>query len=426
MTMSVLDLLLESPSSWEQQAPPMEASMSCFPSMCDIAIIGGGITGLSAALAAANQGMSVVLLEMHYVGAGASGKNSGFVVPIPSRLSPSDLKNWLGDTAKPYMSALKESAQSLLAIKKAGAVNKGWMQVSDNDVNINYDNLSKQWAELGVDTNYLKGDGLHSAIGSEAYSKGLLLEGGGQIDPLLMARNMADQCRAAGVEIIEDCAVTNIETQGDGSHVIFSSKGVLVSKNIIMAGNAYSKLAISSIEKSTAKIPLVLAEFDLSDREYETLLPLNIPFSDTYKDMWFYRKGNQKTLITGMFSASKKYSLAGYEDVLRKRAAATFDVMPGSLNAIWGGMVGLTFDGLPKIYQLDKTIYAWTGCNGRGLALSHLMGKFLTSKIVGSPTLDLPVAYHKPFYFRQLMELISQCVVSIDRNKRTSCMNGMR
>jgi sarcosine oxidase len=152
--------------------------------------------------------------------------------------------------------------------------------------------------------------------------------------------------------------------------------------------------------RTTVPFSLLLAAFDLSPEQRERVLPAGQPCSDVGRDMWFFRRLPNGRVLTGMFATQERLVREQVEQLLCRRFGAVFGVRPRAMTDLWGGRIGVTRSGLPQLLQQGPNVFGWTGCNGRGIALSFLLGRLLGEVASGADaaTLALPLQpVHAPF-----------------------------
>jgi glycine/D-amino acid oxidase-like deaminating enzyme len=416
-----IELLLQAESAWYSRFNETETyTQEALPKNCDLLVVGAGLTGLTAALKAASVGWSVTILEKNRVGAGATGKNSGFVVPIPSRCSPTQLKQLLGSSTNSYLAALSEASSELLSFSECASIKNGWMQTFESYVNPVTRDLARNWHSYGVRVNLLDGPDVACALGSDMYHSALLFERGGHLDPLALARSLAGRCKKLGVKIVERCTVTSMPLHKNDEKIktLETNLGNIEASHVLLAGNVYSDQGVASVGNYAVSFPLVLGQFELSEKQQLEILPKNVPLSDSRKDMWFFRKSPEGNLITGMFVVNNRSGYKQYEAFLRRRIQLAFEHEVGTLQHLWAGNVGLTSQGLPSIQSWGENVLSWTGCNGRGLALSYVMGQLLIKKLMSPNTVETLLPINKKLYGRALIRWIAQSTIANDRHKR--------
>ncbi len=369
--------LLTAPSCWQARLACRQVHAAPLPLETDVAIIGAGLGGLAAAQRALEAGLSVTVLEANQVGSGGSGRNSGFVVPVPARHTPDSLRRCVGSGTRALMAALQEAVQGVFEqIPSEGQ--RGWLQPFTPALSANAQALAAGWRALGVDVGMLEGEALVHAIGTPRYTTALHFPGGGAIDPLTLLQQLANAIYQRGGSIIEHCPVVRITPTGCGI-VLETPTGRLKASRVFIAGNAYGTGASQATRRAIGPLPLTLATFAMPRPAASSPLP----FSDTHKDMWFARWLDARTVLTGCFALPLQRSTQACSDLLQGRLDGLYGHRPAAPLQHWAGWVGLTPNGLPKVHDGDRRILSWSGCNGRGIALSLMMGRTLMDQLCG-------------------------------------------
>ncbi|WP_433738523.1 NAD(P)/FAD-dependent oxidoreductase [Pseudomonas putida] len=404
--------MLAAPSCWQTQLPCRTTRAGNLPFESDVVIVGAGIGGLAAALRALESGYSVTVLEAECVGYGASGRNSGFVVPIPSRHSPESLEHLLGEDTAPFLAALSESALAVFEYAPSDLTVKGWVQPMVGRAGDGAHELAKKWMRLGVKVDPMEPEALESALGTTEYANGLHFGDAGAINPLAFVYQLADTVNRKGGHIIERCSVLDVRPKG-GWVAVKTGRGEIKAGRVFIAGNAYGSAASLTTRRAVSPLALTLATFDLPQEcRAEKLLP----FSDNRKDMWFARRLGPTKLLTGCFVLPLQRSSACSE-LLQDRIKRLYGTVVQEPEQQWAGWVGLTTDGMPKVHQNDERIMGWSGCNGRGIALSMLMGRTLMDRLCGANGLHLPFS-SGAYKTGNALTWLAQMVIALDRRKQ--------
>ncbi|MFD2405772.1 NAD(P)/FAD-dependent oxidoreductase [Azorhizophilus paspali] len=390
------------------------------PFESDVVIVGGGISGLSAALQALDAGCSVTVLEALRVGAGATGRNSGFVVPVPSRHTPESLRHLLGDAAQRFVHALQQTACDILTTSSAASAARGWIQPWASHPLPDLIALARGWRALGIDVEVVEREQMKAALETEHYAAGLCYSAGGSVDPYALAQEMASAVTQRGGVILEDCPVLKIKSYATYVGVI-TPRGEVKAGRIFVAGNVYGIEASRITRQAVSPIALVLATFAMPHAETEPLTG-QMPFSDSRKDMWFFRRLERGRVLTGCFALPLVQSVNACCDLLRERVCKVYQRVPVAIEHQWAGWVGLTHDGMPLVRQADERIVSWSGCNGRGIALSILMGRTLMDCLLGRDGIRLPFKSPNYLYRGGLFGWLAQTLIAIDRYKQRRTM----
>lgn len=404
--------MLVAPSYWQTQPSCRTAHAGSLPSESDVVIVGAGIGGLAAALRALESGYSVTVLESGNVGSGASGRNSGFVIPIPSRHSPESLQHLLGENTAPFLAALCETAQTVFEYAPPDLTVTGWVQPMAGSAGRGADELAKNWMRLGVKVEPMEPAALETALGTTEYTKGLHFSDAGAINPLAFVDQLADTVNRKGGHIIERCSALDVRPQQRWIGVK-TDRGEIKAGRVFIAGNAYGSAASRETRRAVSPLALTLATFAVPQLYGAERL---LPFSDNRKDMWFARRLGPEKLLTGCFALPLQRS-AAYSVLLQNRIERLFGIVVQQPEQQWAGWVGLTPDGMPKIHRYDERVIGWSGCNGRGIALSMLMGRTLMDLLSGANGLHLPLS-SGTFSTGNALTWLAQMVIALDRRKQ--------
>jgi len=354
----------------------------------DLVVIGGGCTGLSAALHAAESGLRVVLLEGGRVGWGASGRNGGQIIP-GLRQGPRQLSKRYGLEEARRLFQLAVSARDLVT----GLVKKHSIPCDlaltghiHAEVSADLDALKDEAEFAAEKMDYphlavLDKEQLAEELISEHYSGGLLDRKGGHFHPLNYALGLAKAAQAAGVLIYEDSIVTDLiyndkVTTKTALGLVTAPQGILACDALL--GKLHPKLAgrimpIASHIVTTAPLP--------ADR-----LPIlrNRAISDSYFSVNYYRMTADNRLLFGGGERYFPRNTKQIAPIVRKPLEKIFPSLKGvEITHAWGGMVSVTTSRLPDIGRTGPLYYA-QGYSGQGAILSTLAGKLLADAAAGS------------------------------------------
>lgn len=389
-------------SLWQETA----ASRPAFDEMSsghrfDVAIIGGGYTGLSTARYLARRGLSAVVLEASRIGWGASGRNGG-VVSGKFRLSFSDIAARYGlDTARRMHDLGIEAIDHVgelvedYGIASAGFHPTGSLRCAHNQVSL--DGLKKEVAWLHGTLgdracSILSPEEMEAETGSRDFVGGMLNTHGGVIHPLNFVLGIAAGLKAAGIAIHEKAPVTAIRRDRNGV-VLETPHGAVSAGQVVIATNSYSDLtpATSAVRKSI--IPFrsaMIATEPLTDSAYASLLSQDRSYTETRRMMrWFRRAGDR--VIYGGRGAFGKTDSEGAFAALHKAMVRQFPELAAvSVTHRWSGLVAMTMDSIPHLGRLDDRVVYAVGYNGTGVAMASNMGRYVAAMVAGeNPDLGL-------------------------------------
>lgn len=389
------------PSLWAATAPPPPATTPLLgDARADLCVVGAGYTGLSTALHAAEAGLSVVVLEAAEIGWGASGRNNGQVIPTLSRLDPDDIVANVGEKGEALVSLIRDSASLVFDLirrhgMQAEAVQNGWIQPAHRPSRLKLaEKRVRQWSSRGAPAAMVNRAETARITGSEYWHGGWWNSTGGRINPLGFARGLADAAIRAGARIHTRSPARGLVRQGS-QWAITTPRGKVLADRVVLATNAYSDDLWPGLR--TEVIPVrsyQMATTPVSDNVRKTILPQGHALSDTQGDLYFYRFDANGRLVTGGALIVR----AGWEGRIRARIGERVATVYPQLGVptfdyVWHGYVGVNQDRLPHIHELAPGVHAWTGCNGRGVALATAIGREFARAATGMAEQDLALPF---------------------------------
>ncbi|TQS70409.1 FAD-binding oxidoreductase [Rhodobacteraceae bacterium] len=374
----------------------------------DIAIIGGGVTGLSAALHLAEAGQNVRVLEAQSPGWGASGRNGGQLNPGLHN-DPEQVVRDFGPEMGARMLALSSGAPAytMALIARLGlqcdAVMPGWIQPGHTTrVMRTLADRARQWAAHGVDLHMLDAHETAAILGTDIYQGALLHPNGANLHPLNYTRGLAKAAQRAGAVIHTDTPVTDITREGS-AHVLHTPQATLRARRVIVCTNGYTGdiapplgrtlVPVVSAQVATAPLPAALLE---------KILPQRHAASDTRRVMVYYKRDGAGRLLMGGRGDYNETTTLKLQENLRQITRQMFpELRDTPFDYAWGGNVAMTIDHYPHLSPLGPDMLGATGYNGRGMALATAMGRVLRDWAMGAPahTLDFPLTPARPIPF---------------------------
>lgn len=396
-------------SLWEAISPPLAP----FPPLADavkadVAIVGAGFLGLSAALHAAEAGLDVVLLESHQPGFGASGRNTGFVVPsLKASIGPAEAVAALGAThADRLLRLVAGSGHDVFdLIARHGIdcqpVQNGWLQPAHSrQAAATLHGRLPRLLEAGVDAEWLDPEAMRARTGIPGFHGGIRVASGGQITPLAYARGLARAAAAAGVRLFGDSPVTALASVGGGWRLA-TAAGAVTAPRVLMATNALIGHLLPDLRAAIVPARVFQIATEVQPESLRaTLLPDMAPVADTRRHTFALRWSPDGRLVTGGLVPP----LPGRLDQARRQFARRLRrIIPGlpdvRADYAWSGVIAGTLDFLPRMLRLAPGLEAAIGCNGRGVALTTALGRQLGPWLAGrvaETDFVLPVTAARP------------------------------
>jgi len=397
-------------SLWIDTAQPIEASSQLVGSnSADVVVIGAGFTGLRTALVLADAGTNVTVVDASDVGWGASGRNGGQVNPMPTFSNPDALREVVGTQ---YFERIVElylqSADELFNLIKHHNIDSqarqcGWMRVDhcDEAKQVSRANATA-WNRFGAKLELLDDADVKRLTGSPRYASGVLSRTAGAIHPLSQARGLAKCVLAAGGRIFGQSPVSQIQREGK-RWVVSTPNGTINADWVVQCTNAYSGELNKVLAKSIVPlVPIQIATQPLLPEQIEPVLPDGQTIADTRRViMYSRREPDGRMVYGGLGHLDSRGNIAGF-DALIKDAVSVFPSLRGvQWTFRWGGKVAITADRVPHIHEPEPGLITGLGYNGRGVAMSHVMGRVLAERVLGADATDLPfpVTAISPFPF---------------------------
>ena len=371
----------------------------------DVAIVGAGYLGLSTALHLAEQGARVVVAEAHEPGFGASGRNTGFVVPsFVTPVGPADVEAAIGGARAERLCRLVSGAGERVfeLVRRhriaCDAAEAGWLQPAHSRARLDFlERRRDDWARRGKTLALVGRSETDRLTGVGSYHGALLDPSGGHLNPLGYARGLARAALAAGATIRVGTPVTDYRG-GRRGWVLATPSGRIVAERVVLATNAWTGPLAPEVARSV--VPLVvhqIATRPLDPVNRERILPQNHCLSDTRRDIFALRWTPDGRLVTGGAAALA----AGALGRLRRSLVARLERLLPLVGHVetehaWSGVICLTRDFLPRVFEVDRGIYFAVGCNGRGLALSTAFGGELAAFLASGDPVALSVPVSRP------------------------------
>jgi glycine/D-amino acid oxidase-like deaminating enzyme len=395
-------------SLWAAATPPGPALPELIgTAKADVVVIGGGFTGLSAALHLREAGVDVAVVEAMEPGWGASGRNNGQVIPTLSRPDPEDIIARHGTAGERFVALLRDSASVLFDIARryqiqAEQEQTGWVQPVHSPGRTKIaERRVRQWSKFGAPVELLSRDETRQMLGSEAWFGGFWNRTGGHINPLALSRGLAQVVLDRGGRIYARSPAIAVERWND-RWIVTTEKGEISGRVLIVATNAYTGEFSKSLmpEMAHEVIPVLswqMATQPLSETARATIIPGRQAMSDTHGELYFARYDARDRLVTGgavLGPANKPERLKAL--VAERLQRLWPQIGPVEFDYVWNGYVGMTTDFLPRIHRLGRNAYGWTGCNGRAVALSIALGDELSKAVRGVAEKDLALPFSDP------------------------------
>lgn len=390
----------QSLSLWDVSAQENDysAPFSASNKTVDVAIVGGGFTGLSTALHAAEAGLSAQVLEAEHIGYGGSGRNAG-LVNAGVWLPPAKVKKILGETqALRFLDVfgqgpatvfdMIERHQIRCEVTRSGTIQGATSRRGMADLR----SRASDWQAMGAPVELLTADEMTERTGSRAFLGGLLDHRAGTINPTGYCRGLARAALGAGASIATGVKVTEL-ARDNALWRVTTDQGSLTARNVVIATNAYTGDLWPGLDRVFTPIQYFQLATHPLGAEAAHILPGRQGVWDNAQIMISFRRDAFDRLVIGSMGSVFGKSDGGLTHRWAKKQLARLfpDLGPVSFEEAWHGRIAMTREHLPRVYVLDKGLYTAIGYNGRGITTGTIFGKALVDVIRGMAPSDLAI-----------------------------------
>lgn len=391
---------------WWEAAPPVQRETPPTADI-DIAVIGGGIAGLSAALRLAKGGARVAVLEAGDFGSGASSRSAGLVSG----------GNYLGKGLK----GLSEAAAATLLREASGALDLLEEIIASEHIRCHYERTGRVVA-AAVPAHYaaqertldrlnrladaqasmLPRERQHEEIASAAYSGGMIVNRTGKLHPALYMHGLLAAAEKAGASLHSGVTAQAVEGSR-GSFILRTTSGSLRAREVVIATNGYTGMLTPELRRRVIPVAsYLIATEPLPDDLAASLLPRGRTLTDTRRVLRFARMSpDGRRLLFGGRARFTPHAPEAAAPVLHRFMREVFPQLASYRIAhAWCGNVAFTFDFLPHAGLRDGLHYC-LGCNGSGISMMTLLGRNIADRILGADSagaFERPAFPTRPFY----------------------------
>jgi len=370
------------------------------PRRVDVAVVGAGYTGLSAARHLARAGASVLVIEREQVGWGASSRNGGQVL-TGLKLEPAVLLARFGEPrARRIFDIASESIASLETLIAEEAIDceyarTGHIQAAFKPAH--FDAFREEQRLLARvfhhPVHLVPRAEQRTEIGSDAYHGVLVDERSGALNPARYVRGLADAAIRHGVTIATGLGVMAVQRQANGWRVR-TTGGNVEARDVLIATNGYTNGASPALQRRFVPIgSYIIATEPLADGQAAALLPRRRMAFDSKNFLHYFRVTTDRRLLFGgraEFGQPNPDTTRRAAQILRHDMVAVFPQLAGiAIEYGWGGNVAFTRDQMPRAGKVDGMFYAGGYC-GHGVAMATYLGGQIARRIAGEP-IDHPL-----------------------------------
>ncbi|MET3926709.1 FAD-binding oxidoreductase [Devosia sp. 2618] len=407
---------------WTRTARNQVLSDPVIPDAVDVAVIGGGFTGMTAARELLIAGRSVAVFDAGKIGAGASGMNAGFVVPNFAKADPVSVRAKLGDErGNALLRLVGDGANAVFrTIEEDGiacdARQTGWLNPAYGAASVEMlQARAAMWRDLGRPVSFMSAEDVRAQTGMDIYSGALLDAEGGTIHPLDYLRGLALGVQRRGGSVHEDQCVDSVKKDGTRWRLTMRSGATISAAKVLLCTNAFTSGVASRMGRSA--VPLRVYQIATTPADAATvqrISPDGRPVGDTRQNLFTYRLDRDNRLISGGMAAIP----FGAFERLGRSVAERLSTELGLPNAVspevvWTGTAAMTPDFLPRLYKMGEGWFGGIGCNGRGIAMTAQLGRVLARAAMGESMDQLPIPTRtlRPLPFHSFTPIVASAAL---------------
>lgn len=356
----------------------------------DVCVVGGGFSGVAAALTMAERGYSVVLLEANRIGWGASGRNGGQMIAGLS--GEAEIRRQLGEDGRRLLREIRYRGHDIIEARIAKYqiscdLKHGWMEAAAkprhmNDLRVHYEELA---AECGGDNIEVVEPGdIRRVIGTDIYHGGIIDRRSGHLHPLDLCMGEARAAANLGVKIHEDSAVTDIRG-GPRPHAA-TRDGSVDAAHIVLAGGAehpFQRGRLFGLTMPTGSY--IITTEPLDEATATQINPQDLAVADSNLILDYFRLTADRRML---FGGRCNYSNRDPKDIpatLRPRLIKVFPQLAKTrIDFAWGGRIDIVINRVPAIGRLEPNVYYLQGYCGHGLNATHFAAEIVCDAICGT------------------------------------------
>jgi glycine/D-amino acid oxidase-like deaminating enzyme len=367
------------------------------PPTADVAIVGAGFTGLSAARTLAKRGANVVVLEANTVGWGASSRNGGMVL-TGMKLDVETLAARYGmEAAKRMYAASLASIAFVEQIVREEQIDCNFSRSGHLEVackQSHFDTYARSVELIGREFNHqlrvVPKKELQSEIGSDIYFGGIVDDVSAGLNPARYVTGLGRAALAAGAGVFEDTRVQRITRASQGGQSgseLDTARGRVFAKEVFIATSGYTSSATPGLRKRIVPIgSFIIATEPLSDALARELSPRNRMIFDSKNYLYYYRLTPDNRMLFGgraAFFPETANTIRRSAELLRRGMIGVYPQLRDTkLDYAWGGTLDFCFDTMPHAGQMDGIYYA-VGYAGHGVAMATYLGAKIAEQISG-------------------------------------------
>jgi glycine/D-amino acid oxidase-like deaminating enzyme len=362
----------------------------------DVAVVGAGLTGTSAALHLARKGAKVAVFERETVAWGASGRNGGMATPGLSLGFRDAIARYGFPTASTlyltYYDAI-DTIEKLVGeegidcdFARTGKMNLAAKPAHLEGLRKTHDVLAER---LGFETRMVSKGELRSEIGSDYYHGAMIDPRGAGLHVGKFTRGLAESAARMGAQIHEKAPVEQVRRLGGTRHEVVTPRGSVRADQVLVATSGYTSRPFRWLQVRIAPVgSFIIVTEPLGKEVCDELMPTRRMASDSKNLLYYFRITPDHRLLFGgraRFAMSSPQSDEKSGRILQKAMVSVFPQLADArVDYCWGGLVDMSMDRLVHAGEHDGLFYS-VGYSGHGVQMATYMGRQMAEYMNGVP-----------------------------------------
>ncbi len=380
---------------------PTDDNLTQLPEKVDVAVIGSGFTGLSAARTLAKHGARVAVLEAETIGWGASSRNGGMVLTGLKMPMQTIIKNYGRELARRLFQCSLDSIDTVEQIVNEEKIDCGFERTG----HLLAANKPKHFDTLKDEVEFMEKEFNHKVhlvskedqreeIGTDIYYGALVDEVSGGLNPAQFVAGLGRAAEGAGATLHARARVDRIE-RGANGFAVETARGKLVADKVFVATSGYTSHATPKLQKKIVPIgSFIIATEKLSAELAHELSPKNRMIFDYKHYLNYFRLWNGRMIFGGRaaFFPENENTIRDSAKILRREMVQVYpQLKDAQIEYVWGGTLDFAFDMMTHVGELDGIFYS-LGYAGHGVAMGTYLGKTVAEAMIDNNIKDHPFA----------------------------------
>ncbi len=380
---------------------PDDSNQTPIPEKVDVAIIGGGYTGLSAARTLAKRGTKVVVLEAETIGWGASSRNGGMTLTGLKVPMQTIIEKYGRETAKELFQCSLDSVDTVEQIIKeenidCGFARTGQLLVANKPKHFEAlkDEVDFMAQEFNHNVRLVSPNDLHSEIGSDIFHGALVDDVSGGLNPAQFVAGLAGAAEKAGAMLCARARVNRLERR-ENRFILETARGTVSAETVFVATSGYTGNVTKKLQKKIIPIgSFIIATERLSDQLAHELSPNNRMIFDFKHYLNYFRLWDNRMIFGGRaaFFPETANTIKRSAEILKREMIQVYPQLKNAkVEFVWGGTLDFAFDMMTHTGELDGVNYS-LGYAGHGVAMGTHMGKTMAEAMLSGNVKEHPFA----------------------------------